>query len=212
MIWWYSLWLSLQQPYIYFHKSTPRRLIDWLISSQHPDRLTSKANDWPFIRLSNYNHKLTLSSHSQSPDPKNERISVWRSSVPALNTLMYNMSTPMHTPCGANLLCSWWNVDQMAYIPLLSPTWDSESHPPPSSSVHPLKGPLKHTLNKLKIKVHLEGQLAQPHAFSVFTIVEAANQNVHALKNVGRAGLIWNVSYHHHNPVLNMSQEMPGWM
>lgn len=98
----------------------------------------------------------------------------------------------------------------MAYIPLLSPTWDSESHPPPSSSVHPLKGPLKHTLNKLKIKVHLEGQLAQPHAFSVFTIVKAANQNVHALKNVGRPGLI--VWYCHHNPVLTTSQEMPRWM
>lgn len=53
---------------------------------------------------------------------------------------------------------------------------------PPSAACTLSKGPLKHTLNKLKIKVHLEGQLAQPHAFSVFTIVEAANQNVHALK------------------------------
>lgn len=50
----------------------------------------------------------------------------------ALHTLMYNIPTPIHTPHSGNLLCSWWNVDQMAYIPLLSQTWEATLPPPPA--------------------------------------------------------------------------------
>lgn len=212
MIWRYSLRLSLQQQYTYFHKSTLRRLTDSLISSQHPERLTSEANDWPFIWPSSHNHKLTLSSHGQSLDPKNEKISVGDQVLQHWTHLCTISPHPCTHPvvliCYApgGMLTKW-----LISLCCLRLGTRRATLPPPAAFT--LSKGHSNTLNKLKIKVHLEGQLAQRHALSVFTIVEAANQNVHALKNVGRPGLIWNVWYHHHhNPVLNKSLEMPGWM
>ena len=85
-----------------------------------------------------------MSSHQRIAGWGKTSIQVWQSCVWVTHTCVREHThtddtISPHTPHSGNLLCSWRNVDQMAYIPLLSPDWGS--HPsPPSSSVQALTG------------------------------------------------------------------------
>lgn len=94
------------------------------------------------------------------------------------NTHMHDISPPIHThtPHSGNLLCSWWNVDQMAYIPLLSQTREATLPPPAAYTLS--KGPRTHTPRNMDV---LKGQ----HFYSLSaSCASRKKQQTHAFNSL----------------------------
>lgn len=83
----------------------------------------------------------------------------------------------------SNLLCCWRNVDQMAYIPLLSPTWEATLPPPPVYTLS--KRPQTHLQNMDTLK----GQLAHFCTISHAQCPQLpSKQHTHSIKDTLMTG------------------------
>lgn len=193
--------------------------LDWKSPLVLPEARSKPVDSLPFIWTSKHNHGPTLSSDNRWLDSEKKKgMKGFLAEGQALqNTYVrYLHGRGVNTPCGANLFCSWWNVDQMAYIPPPSPTWNFGEPPFPPPAACTVSEGHSNTL-PVKSKSAKKGKLAQPCAFLGFTLTKPsrADQNGRLTLEafVPRTGWkrIWNV-WCHHSPVLNRSQETPGRM